>query len=63
LAFGDKIVKMHESTIDKMPYMVAIPAILVLRMMFYWLFRIYKGREILLSWQPFIGNRKKDADS
>ena len=49
LAFGDKIIKMLDSTIDQMPYMVVIPAILVLCIMFYWLFRIYKGRAILLS--------------
>ncbi len=43
LAFGDKIIKMLDSTIDQMPYVVAIPASLVLCIMFYWLFRIYKA--------------------
>ena len=49
LAFGDKIIKMLDSTIDQMPYVVAIPATLVLCMMSYWLFRIYKGRAMRLS--------------
>ena len=49
LAFSDKIIKMLDSTIDQMPYMVAVPAMLVLCIMFYWLFRIYKGRAMLLS--------------
>ena len=49
LAFGDKIIKMLDSTIDQMPYVVAVPASLVLCIMFYWLFRIYKGRALLLS--------------
>lgn len=44
LSFGDKVIKMLGSTIDQMPYMVAVPGILVLCIMFYWLFRIYKGR-------------------
>jgi len=44
LAFGDKIIKMLDSTINQMPYVVAIPAFLVLCIMLYWLFRIYKGR-------------------
>jgi len=43
LAFGDKIIKMLDSTIDQMPYVVAVPALLVLCIMFYWLFRVYKG--------------------
>jgi hypothetical protein len=46
LAFGDKIIKMLDSTIGQMPYVVVIPASLVLCIMFYWLFRIYKGRAI-----------------
>jgi hypothetical protein len=49
LSFGDKIIKMLDSTIDQMPYVVALPAIPVLCIMFYWLFRIDKGRAILLS--------------
>jgi hypothetical protein len=49
LSFGDKIIKMLDSTIDQMPYVVAIPASLVLCIMFYWLFRVYKGRAILMS--------------
>ena len=43
LAFGDKIIKMLDSTIDRMPYVAALPAGLVLCVMFYWLFRIYKA--------------------
>jgi hypothetical protein len=61
LAFGDKIIKMLDSTIEQMPYVVVIPAIFVLGIMFYWLSRVYKGRAILLSLQPF--NRKKGAGS
>jgi len=49
LAFGDKIIKMLNSTIDQLPYIVAIPATLVLCMMSYWLFRIYQGRAMRLS--------------
>ena len=49
LAFGDKIIKMLDSTIDQMPYVVVIPATLVLCIMLYWLYRVYKGRAILLS--------------
>jgi len=56
LAFGDKIIKMLGSTIDQMPYVVAVPALLVLGIMFYWLFRIYKGRAILLPLQTLIGH-------
>ncbi|MES9971907.1 MAG: hypothetical protein ABW092_17875 [Candidatus Thiodiazotropha sp.] len=52
LAFSDKIIKMLDSTIEQMPYLVAIPATLVLCIMFYWLFRAYKGRAIPMSWQP-----------
>ncbi len=70
LAFSDKIVKMLDSTIDQMPYLVALPALLVLCIMFYWLFRIYKGRAILLPLQIFIGcmqtligHSKRGADS
>lgn len=63
LAFSDKIIKMLDSTIDQMPYVVAIPAILVLCIMFYWLFRIYQGRAILLSLRPFTGHSRKGADS
>ena len=61
LAFSDKIVKMLGSTIDQMPYVVAVPALLVLCVMFYWQFRVYKGRAILLPSQTFIGHRKKGA--
>ena len=66
LAFGDKIVKMLDSPIDQMPYVVAVPALLVLCTMFYWLFRVYKGRVILLPLQTltahlqaFVGHIKK----
>jgi len=51
LAFGDKVIKMLDSTIGQMPYVVAIPATLVLCMMLYWLLRIYKGRAIQAYWQ------------
>lgn len=50
LAFSDKIIKMLDSTIEQMPHMVVIPASLVLGIMSYWLFRVYKGRVIQLSW-------------
>jgi len=63
LAFGDKVIKMFGSTIDQMPYVIVVPAMLVLCIMFYWLFRTYKGRAILLSLQPVIGHNKKGADS
>jgi len=56
LAFSDKIINMLDSTIDQMPYVVAIPALLVLCIMFYWLFRIYKGRTTLLPLQTLIGH-------
>ena len=66
LAFGDKIVKMLDSTIEQMPYVVAVPALLVLGVMFYWLFRVYKGRVVLLPlqtltahMQAFVGHIKK----
>jgi len=49
LAFGDKIIKMLDSTIDQMLYVVVIPATIVLCIMFYWLFKVYKGRAVLLS--------------
>jgi len=54
LAFADKIIKMLDSTIDQMPYVVVVPAMLVFCIMFYWLFRVYKGRVNLLFLQPFI---------
>ncbi len=70
LAFSDKIIKMLDSTIDQMPYVVAVPALLVLCIMFYWLFRVYKGRAFLLplqrpmgQMQTLIGQGKKGADS
>ena len=46
LAFSDKVVKMLGSTIEQMPLVTAAPAALVLLVLFYWLFRIYKGRAI-----------------
>lgn len=49
LAFGDKIIKILDSTIDQMPYVIVIPVILVSCITFSWLFRVYKGRAILLS--------------
>lgn len=53
LAFGDKIIKMLDSTIAQMPYVVVVPVIPVLWIMFYWLFRVYKGKAILRSLHPF----------
>lgn len=47
LAFGDKIIKMLDSTIEQLPYVVVIPAIIVLCIMIYWLLKIYKGKAIL----------------
>ena len=47
LAFGDKIIKILDSTIDQMPYVVVIPASVVLGMMIYWLLRVFKGRAML----------------
>ncbi len=55
LAFSDKIIKMLGSTIDQMPYVAAVPALVVLGLMFYWLFRVYQGRVILLYLHTFIG--------
>ena len=49
LAFSDKIIKMLDSTLEQMPFVVAIPATLLLSIMFYWLLRIYKGRVMILS--------------
>jgi hypothetical protein len=49
LAFGDKIIKMLGSTIEQMPYVAAVPALLVFGILFCWLFRIYKGREVFAS--------------
>ena len=48
LAFSDKIIKMLDSTIEQQPYIAAIPALLVLCIMVYWLFRVYRGRAIIL---------------
>ncbi len=36
LAFSDKIIKLQGSTIEEMPYIAAIPAILILLTIFYW---------------------------
>ncbi len=49
LAFVDKIIKMLDSNIEQMPYLAALPAILVLCILVYWLLRIYKGRAVLLT--------------
>jgi len=49
LAFSDKIIKMLDSTIDQMPYVAIAPATLVLGMMFYWLFRVFKGTVMRIS--------------
>lgn len=43
LAFGDKLIKIMGSTIEKMPYVLIGPGILVLCIMSYWLYRIYMG--------------------
>jgi hypothetical protein len=63
LSFGDKIIKMLDSTIDRMPYVVAIPATVVLCIMFYWLFRVYRGRATLQPLHPLTGHAKQAADS
>lgn len=48
LAFGDKIIKMLDSTIEQMPYVVAAPALLVLVLMLYWLHRVIFSRKPFL---------------
>jgi len=50
LAFGDKIIKMLGSTIEQMPYVVVVPATVVLCIMFYWLYKIYQGRAVKAFW-------------
>lgn len=40
LAFSDKIIKIQGSTIEDSPYIVAIPAILILLTMLYWIINI-----------------------
>lgn len=47
LAFSDKIIKMLDSTINQMPYMVVIPVILVLSIISYWVFKVYKGKVVI----------------
>ncbi|MDH5218085.1 MAG: hypothetical protein OEX19_10340 [Gammaproteobacteria bacterium] len=44
LAFGDKIIKMLDSTIEKMPLVLFGPGALVLCVMFYWLYRLLRGK-------------------
>jgi hypothetical protein len=43
LAFGDKLIKMLDSTIEEMPYVLIGPGVLVLCVMLYWLYHIYMG--------------------
>lgn len=38
MAFGDKIIKMLDSTIEQMPYIIAVPALSVLALMLFWLY-------------------------
>jgi len=51
LAFSDKIIKMLDSTIERMPFVAFAPAAAIFCVMVYWLFRIYKGRAVLLATQ------------
>jgi len=50
MAFGDKIIKMLDSTIEKMPYVIAVPALLVLSLMLYWLYKVFFSRKLLTEW-------------
>jgi uncharacterized membrane protein len=43
LAFGDKLIKMWDSTIKEMPYVLIGPGVLVMCVTLYWLYRIYVG--------------------
>lgn len=47
MAFGDKIIKMLDSTIEQMPYVIAVPALLVLSLMLYWLYKVFLSRKPL----------------
>lgn len=42
MAFGDKVIKMMDSSHEEMPYVLFGPGVVVLCVMFYWLFRIYR---------------------
>jgi len=48
LAFGDKIIKMLDSTIEQMLFVIAVPALLVLVLMLYWLYRVSFSRKSFL---------------
>ena len=48
MALGDKIIKMLDSTIEQMPYVIAAPTLLVLALMLYWLYRIILSRKSFL---------------
>jgi hypothetical protein len=43
MAFGDKIIKLMHSSIEEMPHVLYGPALFVLCLMFYWLYRVYRG--------------------
>lgn len=47
MAFGDKIIKMLGSTIEQMPYVIAIFVLLVLSLMLYWLYIVLFSRKPL----------------
>ena len=63
LAFSDKIIKMLDSTIEQLPYVAAVPALVVLCTLSYWLFRVYRGKVLLLSMPMLTGRRNKAVDS
>lgn len=49
LAFGDKIIKLLDSTIEEMPFVLIGPGVIVLCLMFYWLYRIFLGKPRIVS--------------
>ena len=54
LSFSDKIIKILDSTIDQMPFVAALPACLIVCIMFYWLVRIYNKRIKVHQGRPLI---------
>jgi len=44
MAFVDKIVKMAGKSIEDMPYVAVIPISLILILMMYWLYRVFRSR-------------------
>lgn len=51
MAFGDKIIKMQDSTIEEMPYIIAVPVLLVFLLMVYWLYSVFFSRKLLLKYK------------